>query len=199
MPDEPTQDSFTFLTLQDEILEEYGLPDHPCPIRVSVFKGGLESGELEFSMLADECLAYFEQHPEHQLKISKLLVRLCYLAGVTAGQAGDDLQAQHYLAQAFAMQPKDVQIAANYALALSENNRLAESLGVYEQILSFLQDGNKGFSSHIWSEAVRINLMLGNHSRALELLEICIKEAPEEFGDDARALARELRDKIENG
>ena len=196
---ESSGDEFTFFALKDEVLEQYGLPKQPCPVRLSILENVFSKGALEFAILADECNTYYCQHPENQADIKPLLVRLCYIAGVNAGQAGDNLKALQYLAKAYDTDPHDFQAAANYALALSKSGRFDESLEIYEQILSFLQDGKRGFSPQVWTEAVKIHNMKGNFVRALELVEISIKKAPQYFGDDAKAFAQELRSKIQNG
>ena len=154
---------------------------------------------MEFPLLADECIAYHSQYPENQPDIKPLLIRLCYIAGVNVGRAGDDIKAQEYFATAYHTDPHDLQIASNYALALSNNGRFDEALEIYERILSFLEDGKRGFSPQVWTEAVNIHNKKGNFKRALELVEISIKEAPQDFGDDAKAFAQELRNKIKTG
>ncbi len=197
--DKSAQTEFTFIKLKDDVIEKHGLPKLPCPVRVSVLERILTKGSIEFPVLADECIAYCHQNPDNQADYTDLLVRLCYLAGINFGQAGDDSKAQSYLSQAYMVDPNDIQVASNYALALSKGRKFDESLDIYEQILAFLQDGKRGFSPQVWIDAVKIHHMKGNFRRALELVEISINEAPQYFGEEAKAFAEELRHKIANG
>jgi len=196
--DKSKQPEFTFLGLKEEFINQYGLPKQPCPVRSTVLENFLSSGTLALSTLADECIIYCQQHTDGKKDVTELLVRLCYAAGIISGQDGNPIKAQFYFAQAYQVEPSDIQVASNYALALSKNNKFDDALEIYEQILLLLEDGQVGFSPQVWTEAVNIHCMKGNFRRALELVEISIQESPEYFGDDARAFAEELRSKIAN-
>jgi hypothetical protein len=81
------QDEFTYFALKDEILEQYGLSKRPCPVRFFVLEGVFTKGTIEFTTLAEECIAYRQQYPENKQDVAELLLRLCYLADLNAGQA----------------------------------------------------------------------------------------------------------------
>ena len=85
--DKSVQDEFMYFSFKDKMLEQYGLPKQPCPIRFYVLESVLAQGTIEFSLLADECIAYCQQYPEKKQDVAGLLVRLCYLAGLNADQA----------------------------------------------------------------------------------------------------------------
>ena len=194
--DRSNPETFVFFTLKDNFLKQYGLPKKQCPIRPYVLEKLLLNGTLELSRLADECYLYCEQNQDERIEFKDLLVRLSYVAGIIAGKDGNHQQALLYFAQAFKAEPSDIQIGSNYALALSKNERFDESLEIYEKILSFLEDGKVGFSPEVWTESVNLHFRKGNFKRALELVEISIKEAPEFFGDEAKAFAVNLRNRI---
>jgi tetratricopeptide (TPR) repeat protein len=199
-PDQsPSQgDEFIFVTLTDKFLEQFDIPKQPCPLRTSTFENALPEGVFDFSLLADECILYHKQHPENQPDVRPLLARLCNIAGVNAGQDGDAHKAQYYFDKAYCIDPCDIQVASNFALALCINDQIDDALDVYEQVITDLQNGRLEFIPEIWTEAVKIHHMKGNYKRALELVEISIQEAPQYFGDDAKAFAQELRNEIAN-
>lgn len=195
--DKSSQNGFTFLELKKEFLNQYELPEQSFPVRISALENFVSKGTMEIPFLADECMTYCQQHPEDKKNFRNTLVRLCYLAGIIVGRNGNDRQAQIYFEQAYIEAPSNIQVASNYALALSNNGDFDKSLEVYERILSFLEDGQVGFSVEIWKEAVKLHHMKGNLRRALELVEISIRMDPQNFGESAVKYAEDLRGKIQ--
>lgn len=190
-----TQESFVLIKLKHETLIEYGLPDKLLPVRISVLEENDLRAKISFRVFADECRAYCEQHPEKKEECSILHTRLYYLAGIEAGRAGDDLDALGYFSVAFEADPGNLDIAANCALALLNNDMSDQALEMYEFIIETIFDnGERGFSEKIWSMAVKLNCLKGNFNRALDLLEATLPTASMDFVADAAITVKKLRE-----
>lgn len=189
-------DQFILLEFDDQVNSKYQLPNKLLPVRISVLENSSLKDNIQFSVLADECIAYCRKYPEKILDFKNLLVRLCYLAGLDAGKRGNQAEALKYFSEAYANNPYDLDVAANCALALRKNNKTRESLKIYETILSsFLKSGRQGFSSQIWINVIELNCIENNFDRALELLDESMNIAPPDFVEEARRLAKKIRER----
>lgn len=113
-------DHFVQIELDDRIRGVYRLPKQLLPVRISVLENSNIDENIQFNVLADECMAYCRKYPEKIIGFKDLLAKLCYLAGLGAGKHGNHLIALKYLSEAYANNPYDIDIASNCALALGK-------------------------------------------------------------------------------
>jgi ADP-ribosyl-[dinitrogen reductase] hydrolase len=192
---------FTLLKFNDEVLQQYGLTDLPCPVRVEILDQVLAGG-IQLTLLADECELFLEQRPESKEMFAKLYARLNYIAGVIAGQSGEDEAAAMYLVRAYKIYignayeaPQLVfETASKYASALNKLNRFKDALFVFDEVF-FIYGSVEESSFAFWQEAIDLNYQRGNTSRTITLLEHCIEKIPEKFPEDIRTSEESLRDK----
>lgn len=194
---------FTLFKFNDEVLQQYGLPDLPCPVRVEILDQILSGDGIQLTLLADECELFLEQHPESREMFAKLSARLNYIAGVISGQSGDDEAAAMYLGRAYKIYigkayeaPQLVfETASKYASALNKLNRFKDALFVFDDVHFMFGPDIEESSFGFWQEAIDLNYQRGNISRSIALLENCIEKMPEKFPEDIRTSDESLRDK----
>lgn len=186
---------FVLMQFKPEMLNQYQLPNLPCPVRCDVLETILQKGPFDFSALADELSLYLNQNPDERERYNAMYARLSYLAGVNAGSIGDDNKALKYLRMSYDAAPEDMSILRNYALALSKTGQLKKAVDLYEKAVSMFPEG--GISPEIWTETVELHNALGHYRRALELVEQAIEIAPDFLGDGAKRLADDLRAKLQ--
>jgi tetratricopeptide (TPR) repeat protein len=168
---------FTFYQLHKSVLTKYDLLPYPFPARKQREKEIFKSGkEVDIGDLFEELDVLVTEKPEFLPYYSDTISRLSYFLGLKAGQEGNSAAAAHYLQIGVWVNPKNLTLRTNYALALQNIRLFDEALKQYEIVM---HDPDFPANPLVWIMAARLYAEKKDYKRAHQLLKACSLFAPD--------------------
>ena len=169
--------SYQFYSLSEKICKEFDLSPAPLPVRIGKEKEIFKPTGVALDLLLDELEKYLIEHPDERPLYKNFAVRLAYLEGVRLGQEGAHEMAAHYFELGLALDPENLSLRMNDALALQSSGRADKALAQYRYLL---QRPQVGVNPLLWILAARQFLDSGDPITASQLLEACAQFMPVE-------------------
>ena len=126
-------------------------------------------------LLLDELENYLIAYPEERVFYQEAGVRLAALEGIRLGEEGFPDLAAHYFELGLALDPQNLALRSNYALALQSAGRRQEAMRQYRFLL---QQPAISIQPLIWVLAARLFLDAGDPVTAYQILKHCASFMP---------------------
>lgn len=167
-----------FYSLAENACKKLDLPAALFPVRTGKEKDIFHPNGVASDLLLDELEAYLAEHPQERPLYKDLAVKLAYFEGVKLGQEGFHDMAAHAFELGLAMDPEELSLRVNYALALQSSGRSGEALTQYRYLLQRLE--LEAPNPLVWILAARQFLDAGDPVTASQLLEATAQFMPAE-------------------
>lgn len=166
---------FQFYALAERLCKKYDFPPIPFPVRVSQEKEIFKPDGVALDLLLDELEQYVIEHPEERAFFKEAGSRLASLEGIRLGEEGFPDLAAHYFELGLALDPENLALRANYALALQSAGRKEAAMRQYRFLL---QQPAISIQPLIWILAARLFLDSGDPVTAYQILKHCASFMP---------------------
>ncbi len=124
-----------FFSLAENVCKKLNFPAMPFPVREGREKTIFSPDGVALDLLLKELEHYLIEHPEERLFYKDAGARLAALEGIRLGENGFHEQAAHYFELGLALDPENLALRANYALALQSSGRLDEAMRQYRFLI----------------------------------------------------------------
>jgi tetratricopeptide (TPR) repeat protein len=159
-----------FFSLAKNVCQKLNLPAMPFPVRDGREKAIFNPDGVALDLLLDELEHYLIEHPEERMFYKDAGARLAAMEGIRLGEAGFHDLAAHYFELGLALNPEDIALRADYALALQSAGRSEEAMRQYRFLL---QQPPIAIQPLIWILAARLFLDAGDPVTAYQILKHC--------------------------
>lgn len=164
-----------FFALAESVCNKFNLPPIPFPVRPGHEKEIFKPQGVALDLLLDELENYLIEHPEERVFFKEAGSRLASLEGIRLGQEGFHDLAAHYFELGLALDPENLSLRSNYALALQSAGRKEEAMRQYRFLL---QQPAISIQPLIWILAARLFLDSGDPVTAYQILKHCASFMP---------------------
>lgn len=171
-----------FYALAENVCKKLNLPSIPLPVRSGSEKAIFNPREVALDLLLDELEHYLIAHSEEKVFYKEAGARLASIEGIRLGEEGSHELAAHYFELGLALDPANLALRADYALALQSAGRKEEAMRQYRFLL---QQPAAAIQPLIWILAARLFLAAGDPVTACQILKHCASFMPvdNEFWD----------------
>ena len=164
-----------FFALSENVCNKYELPSIPLPVRIGREKDIFKSDAVALDSLLDELENYLIAHPADIKYYREIGVRLATIEGIRLGREGFHEHALHYFEFGLALEPDNVALRTNYALALQGAERKYDAMCQYRFLL---QQPAAAVQPLIWIPAARAFMDAGDLVSACQILKHCATFMP---------------------
>lgn len=165
-----------FFSLTESIQEKFEFSVVPFPVR-SIHKNDIFTAQgVALDLLLEELEHYLIEHPEELVFYKDAGARLASIEGIRLGEEGFHDLAAHYFELGLALDPENLALRANYALALQSAGRKEEAMRQYRFVL---QQPAISVQPLIMILAARLFLDAGDPVTAYQILKHCAFFMPE--------------------
>lgn len=164
-----------FFALNGNVCNKYELPPIPLPVRIGREKDIFKSDGVALDYLLDELENYLIAHPADVECYREIGARLATLEGIRLGKEGFHEHAFHYFEFGLALEPDNVALRINYALALQGAERNYDAMRQYRFLL---QQPIAAVQPLIWIPAARAFMDAGDPVSACQILKHCATFMP---------------------
>jgi tetratricopeptide (TPR) repeat protein len=164
-----------FYALAKDVCHKFNLPPIPFPVRPGHEKEIFNPRGVALDLLLDELEMYLIEHPEERVFFKEAGSRLASLEGIRLGEEGFPDLAAHYFELGLALDPDNLSLRSNYALALQSAGRNQEAMRQYRFLL---QQPAISIQPLIWILAARLFLDSGDPVTAYQILKHCASFMP---------------------
>jgi tetratricopeptide (TPR) repeat protein len=164
-----------FYMMADRVWEMIEVLPIPFPARADREKEIFSLQGVALDLLLDELEHYLIEYPEERVFYKDAGARLAALEGIRQGQEGFHEQAAHYFELGLALDPENIALRANYALALQSAGRLDEAMRQYRFLI-----GQPAISGQflVLIPAAKLFLDCGDPVTAHQILKHCASFMP---------------------
>jgi len=164
-----------FFALAENVREQLDLPPIPLPVRASREREIFKPDGVALDLLLDELQRYLIDHPDQRVFYQAAGSRLAALEGIHLGEEGFHELAMHYFELGLALDPENLSLRSNYALALHSAGHWEEALRQYRFLL---RQPEVSIQPLIWILAARLFLDSGDPLTACQILKQCAAFMP---------------------
>lgn len=166
-----------FFSLAEHLCQKLNLPVMPFPVREGRGKDIFNPDGVALDLLLDELEHYLIEHPEERIFYQDAGARLAAMEGIRLGGEGFHDLAAHYFELGLALNPENIALRADYALALQSAGRNEEAIRQYRFLLL---EPVSSVQPLIWILAARLFLDAGDPVTAYQILKHCATFMPVE-------------------
>jgi tetratricopeptide (TPR) repeat protein len=164
-----------FFALAESVCKKLNLPPIPFPVREGREKEIFSANGVALDLLLDELERYLIEHPEEKVFFRDAGARLASIEGIRLGGEGFHEIAAHYFELGLALDPENIALRADYALALQSVGRKEEAMRQYRFLL---RHPVSSVQPLIWIPAARLFLDAGDPVTAHQILKHCASFMP---------------------
>jgi tetratricopeptide (TPR) repeat protein len=124
-----------FYALAESVCQKLNLPPIPLPVRLGREKEIFKPQGVALDLLLDELEHYLSAHPEEIVLFKDSGSLLASIEGIRLGEEGFHDHAAHYFELGLALDPENLGLRSNYALALQSAGRKEEAMRQYRFLL----------------------------------------------------------------
>ncbi|MCX8117438.1 MAG: zinc-ribbon domain-containing protein [Desulfobacterota bacterium] len=183
-------ENIKFYEIRERVRKKMGLPPIPFPVRESREKVIFKSQGVALDLLLDELERYLIEHPEERVLYRETFSRLAAMEGIRLGEEGFHELASHYFELGLALDPENLSLRANYALALQSSGRKEEAMKQYRLLIQQPQISGQFL---VLIPAARLFLDSGDPVTAHQILRHCASFMP--LDDEFWELYAEVRER----
>jgi len=164
-----------FFSLAENVCKKLNLPAMPFPVREGREKAIFNPDGVSLDLLLGELEHYLIEHPEERIFYKDAGARLASVEGIRLGEEGFHDLAAHYFELGLTLDPENLALRSNYALALQSAGRNEEAMRQYRFLLL---EPVSAIQPLIWILAARLFLGSGDPVTAYQLLKHCASFMP---------------------
>lgn len=164
-----------FFSLKESVCKKFNLPPIPFPVRSGREKKIFNPRGVALDLLLDELEKYLIEHPEEKIYFKEAGSRLAAVEGIKLGEEGFPDLAAHYFELGLALDPDNLALRSNYAIALQSAGRKEEAMRQYRYLL---QQPAISVQPLILILAARLFLDSGDPVTAHQILKHCASFMP---------------------
>jgi len=164
-----------FYSLEESVSQKFNLPPIPFPVRPGREKTIFNPQGVALDLLLDELKKYLIENPEEKIFYQEAGSRLAAVEGIKLGEEGFPDLAAHYFELGLALDPDNLALRFNYALALQSAGRKEEAMRQYRYLL---QQPAISVQPLILILAARLFLDSGDPVTAHQILKHCASFMP---------------------
>jgi len=164
-----------FYALAESVYRKFNLPPMPFPVRAGREREIFSADGVALDLLLEELERYLIEHPEEKVFFKDAGSRLAAIEGIRLGEEGFHDHAAHYFELGLALDPENIALRADYALALQSAGRKEEAMRQYRFLL---RHPVSSIQPLIWIPAARLFLDAGDPVTAHQILKHCASFMP---------------------
>lgn len=164
-----------YFSFAESVYKKFNLPSIPFPVRPDRENEIFTPQGVCLDLLLDELEDYLKTHPEERVFYHGIGARLAELEGIRQGEEGLHDFAAHYFEVGLALDPRNLALRSNYALALQSAGRKEEAMRQYRFLI---QQPVISVQSLILILAARLFLDSGDPVTAHQILKHCASFMP---------------------
>ena len=126
---------YRFYALADSVCKSLNIPPVPFPVRKDHANEIFTSRGAYLDLLLDELERYLIAHPEECVFYKEAGAQLASIEAIRLGEEGFADLAAHYFELGLALDPDNLALRSNYALALQSAGRLDDAMRQYRFLL----------------------------------------------------------------
>lgn len=164
-----------FFALAESVCKKLNLPPIPFPVRKGRDEIIFNPQGVALDLLLDELEQYLIEKPEEKIFYKDAFSRLAAIEGIRLGEEGFHDHAAHYFELGLALDPANLALRSNYALALQSAGRKEEAMRQYRFLL---QQPVISSQFPVLIPAARLFLDSGDPVTAHQILKHCASFMP---------------------
>jgi len=164
-----------FYSLAESVRNQFNLSPIPFPVSSGRENEIFTPQGVCLDLLLDELEDYLRAHPEEKFFYKEAGSKLAALEGIRQGEDGFHEQAAHYFELGLALDPENLALRCNYALALQSSGRNDEAMRQYRFLI-----GQPAVSGQflVLIPAAKLFLDCGDPVTAHQILKHCASFMP---------------------
>jgi len=166
---------FRFYSLAESVRKKLNLSPIPLPVRSGRDKETFNSKGVALDILLDELEHYLIAHPKEKIFYQEAGARLASIEAIRLAEEGFPDLAAHYFELGLALDPDNLALRSNYALALQSSGRLDEAMRQYRFLL---QQPVVSGQFLVLIPAAKLFLDCGDPVTAHQILKYCASFMP---------------------